>query len=161
MFRLQIPEPEEGEELDSSQVQRTHPHPSSQKRKRAPSPPSNVPRPKKRKAGKTSRAYNKTFASSGPPVVPQVIYEAIMEYTKKLTMTNKKVFVGLLCRYWSLKREARRGAGFLKRLHLEVGLSCLFERVLILRQPWTASASNRQQSEVERAKKLEVSAHIS
>ena len=48
----------------------------------------------------------------------------------------------LVCKYWSLKREARRGAPLLKRLHLE---------------PWTASAGARGQGEDDRVLKLKVS----
>lgn len=61
-------------------------------------------------------------------------------------MIRKKAdFVLMMCRYWSLKREARRGAPLLKRLHLE---------------PWTASAGSRAQSEEEKVMKLEVG-HLS
>ena len=47
----------------------------------------------------------------------------------------------MICRYWSLKREARRGAPLLKRLHLE---------------PWTANAASKVQTEEEKQAKLEV-----
>ena len=47
----------------------------------------------------------------------------------------------MMCRYWSLKREARRGAPLLKRLHLE---------------PWSAGAAGKVQTEEEMALKLEV-----
>lgn len=57
-------------------------------------------------------------------------------------LRKKDAFLHMLCRYWSLKREARRGAPLLKRLHLE---------------PWTASAGGRVVSEEERRMKLEVS----
>lgn len=47
----------------------------------------------------------------------------------------------MMCRYWSLKREARRGAPLLKRLHLE---------------PWTANTGGKVQSEEDKVMKLEV-----
>lgn len=62
-------------------------------------------------------------------------------YIDKLKVRNKREFVVLVCKYWSLKREARRGAPLLKRLHLE---------------PWTASASGRSQSDEDKAFKLKV-----
>ena len=64
-----------------------------------------------------------------------------MTYIGRVILRQKREFVLLLCRYWSLKREARRGASLLKRLHLE---------------PWTASAGSRQQTEDEKVLKLEV-----
>ena len=59
---------------------------------------------------KSSRAYSSGF-KAGPPVVPEYMFAKVR---------RKSVFLSLVCRYWSLKREARRGAPILKRLHLEV-----------------------------------------
>ncbi|GAA5870239.1 hypothetical protein JCM3774_004618 [Rhodotorula dairenensis] len=89
--------------------------------------------------GKSARAYKSSFNSSGPPVIPAKIFDRIMAYISKLKIVGKKDVVNLVCRYWSLKREARRGAPLLKRIHLE---------------PWTASATSRQQSEQDKAEKL-------
>ena len=50
-------------------------------------------------------------------------------------------FLYLICRYWSLKREARRGAPLLKRLHLE---------------PWTANGGTKILSEEEKLMRLDV-----
>jgi NuA3 HAT complex component NTO1 len=116
---------------------------AARKRKRGddPLPP---PKPEKRVRAtpKTSRAYSKTFAS-GPPIIPFYIHTRLWEYVDRVKIRNKKAFVAMACRYWSLKREARRGAPLLKRLHLE---------------PWTAAAANGQQSDAEKAKKLKVRA---
>lgn len=73
--------------------------------------------------------------------MPHIIVERILQYITRLKLREKREFVLLVCKYWSLKREARRGAAFLKRLHLE---------------PWTASSTGRQQTEEEKTIKLEV-----
>ncbi|KAI0726340.1 PHD-zinc-finger like domain-containing protein [Fomitopsis betulina] len=91
------------------------------------------------KSNKTARAYAKTY-KPGPPLVPRIILERILHYISKVAVRHKREFVVLVCRYWSLKREARRGAAFLKRLHLE---------------PWTANAGSQQHTDEEKAIKLE------
>lgn len=73
--------------------------------------------------------------------MPAIIVRKIMDYTARINIRKKPEFVHLVCKYWSLKREARRGAPLLKRLHLE---------------PWTASAALKQQTEEEKVIKLEV-----
>lgn len=92
------------------------------------------------KSSKTARAYAKTY-KLGPPLVPKIIVDRIMQYIGKVVIRQKREFVTMVCKYWSLKREARRGAPLLKRLHLE---------------PWTASAGGRNQSEEDKIIKLEV-----
>lgn len=92
------------------------------------------------KSSKTARAYAKTY-KPGPPLVPHIIVERIMQYIGKVNIRQKREFVVLVCKYWSLKREARRGAPLLKRLHLE---------------PWTASSGTQQQTDEDKAIKLEV-----
>ncbi|TRM58204.1 hypothetical protein BD626DRAFT_188366 [Schizophyllum amplum] len=88
---------------------------------------------------KTARAYAKTY-KPGIPLVPAIVVERVLTYTGRINLRKKPEFVGLVCRYWSLKREARRGAPLLKRLHLE---------------PWTASNAGQAQTEEERVAKLE------
>ncbi|TNY23428.1 hypothetical protein DMC30DRAFT_444324 [Rhodotorula diobovata] len=88
---------------------------------------------------KSARAHNKTSFARSPPVVPAKLAERITAYLARVKLAHKKDVVNAVCRYWSLKREARRGAPLLKRIHLE---------------PWTASATTRQQSEADKAHKL-------
>jgi NuA3 HAT complex component NTO1 len=90
---------------------------------------------------KSARAYAKTY-HTGPPLVPALIVNRIVSYITKISLRKKAEFVNTLCRYWSLKREARRGAPLLKRLHLE---------------PWTAAAGVKVRSDQEKMMKLDVS----
>ncbi|KAF8880213.1 hypothetical protein CPB84DRAFT_1792691 [Gymnopilus junonius] len=87
---------------------------------------------------KSARAYAKTY-KPGPPLVPAIVVKRIMEYTNKIKLRKKIDFIQQVCRYWSLKREARRGAPLLKRLHLE---------------PWTASSSAKVLTEEEKLMRL-------
>jgi len=77
--------------------------------------------------------------------VPAIVVDRIMLYTDKLRYRKKIDFARMLCRYWSLKREARRGAPLLKRLHLE---------------PWTASAGAKVQTEEDKLMRLDVCVHL-
>ncbi|KAG1246128.1 hypothetical protein G6F68_014773 [Rhizopus microsporus] len=61
-----------------------------------------------------------------------------MKCVREANLRKKSSLIKSVCRYWSLKRESKRGAPLLKRLHLE---------------PWTASASQLKESEVEAAQK--------
>jgi hypothetical protein len=88
---------------------------------------------------KAARAYAKTY-TSGPPLVPALIVRRIVEYITSLSVRKKEAFVQLVARYWSLKREARRGAPLLKRLHLE---------------PWTAIAGRAEVSLEDKKLKLD------
>ena len=45
----------------------------------------------------------------------------------RFTIRNRKGFVAEACKYWTLKREARRGAALLKRLQLQLESSSTME----------------------------------
>ncbi|KAH0836797.1 hypothetical protein J3R83DRAFT_8562 [Lanmaoa asiatica] len=96
------------------------------------------------KLSKSARAYAKTY-KTGPPLVPQIIVDRIINYITKINVRKKPEFVQMVCKYWSLKREARRGAPLLKRLHLE---------------PWTASNVGKLLSDEDKALKLEHLKHV-
>ncbi|KAF7309481.1 Bromodomain containing protein [Mycena indigotica] len=96
------------------------------------------------KLAKSARAYAKTY-KPGPPLVPASILERIQIYVNRVNIRKKPEFLAMMCRYWSLKREARRGAPLLKRLHLE---------------PWTASTNTNMDGEEEKQMKLEQLQHL-
>lgn len=57
---------------------------------------------------------------SGAPVIPQAVFDLVEYGLQRFTLRKRKEFVGEACRYWTLKREARRGAALLKRLQLQM-----------------------------------------
>lgn len=57
---------------------------------------------------------------SGAPVVPQVILNNLIASLQRFTVRQRKQYAEDACKYWTLKREARRGAALLKRLQLQL-----------------------------------------
>ena len=64
---------------------------------------------------------------SGAPVIPEVILKSIEGSLQKFMVRKKKEYVSEACKYWTLKREARRGAALLKRLQLQMDTFSSFE----------------------------------
>ncbi|KAK9451812.1 PHD-zinc-finger like domain-containing protein [Limtongia smithiae] len=54
----------------------------------------------------------------GAPVVPHVIYRRVCDAVAVYGIVKRKEAVATLCRYWSLKKELRRGATLLRRLQV-------------------------------------------
>ncbi|KAJ7584714.1 hypothetical protein C8J56DRAFT_1166704 [Mycena floridula] len=79
---------------------------------------------------KSVRTHSKIY-ETGPPLVPKIILERLKLYIEEVRIEKSEEFVAMVCRYWSLKREAKGGAPLLKRLHLE---------------PWSASRTILEQS---------------
>ncbi|CAG8627733.1 16517_t:CDS:10, partial [Cetraspora pellucida] len=90
-------------------------------------------------SSKSARAYNRSYMETAL-VAPAIIMDRLLPVLSmhKGQLRRRQEMIATICRYWSLKRETRRGAPLLKRLHLE---------------PWTASASAHKQSEEEKMAK--------
>lgn len=57
---------------------------------------------------------------SGSTLVPDILAKSIEGSLQRFNIRRKKEFVTDICRYWTLKRESRRGAALLKRLQLQM-----------------------------------------
>jgi NuA3 HAT complex component NTO1 len=71
----------------------------------------------KRKKGQNTKSWR---LPSGAPVVPQAVYSNVENSLTRFNVRKRKEFVQEACKYWTLKREARRGAALLKRLQLQM-----------------------------------------
>ncbi|KAE8451973.1 hypothetical protein EG329_002137 [Mollisiaceae sp. DMI_Dod_QoI] len=57
---------------------------------------------------------------SGAPVIPKYCFDNVEKSLQRFTIHKRKEYAADACRYWTLKREARRGAALLKRLQLQM-----------------------------------------
>ncbi|CAG7991825.1 unnamed protein product [Penicillium salamii] len=57
---------------------------------------------------------------SGAPVIPQVVLNSVIATLGRFTVRQRKQYAEDASKYWTLKREARRGAALLKRLQLQL-----------------------------------------
>lgn len=71
----------------------------------------------KRKRGQSTKSWR---LPSGAPVVPQAVYHNVETALQRFNIRKRKEFIQEACKYWTLKREARRGAALLKRLQLQM-----------------------------------------
>ncbi|KAF5529607.1 3 HAT complex component NTO1 [Fusarium mexicanum] len=71
-----------------------------------------------KKRGQNPKNVWKTPA--GAPIIPQAVFEVVDASIQKFAFPKRKEFLSQACRYWTLKRENRRGAALLKRLQLQM-----------------------------------------
>jgi NuA3 HAT complex component NTO1 len=57
---------------------------------------------------------------SGAPVIPQAVLNSVVLSLQRFAVRQRKQYAEDACKYWTLKREARRGAALLKRLQLQM-----------------------------------------
>ena len=57
---------------------------------------------------------------SGAPVIPQALYNSVESSLQRFAIRKRKEYAAEACKYWTLKRESRRGAALLKRLQLQM-----------------------------------------
>lgn len=57
---------------------------------------------------------------SGAPVIPQILLNSVTASLQRFCVRQRKQYAEDACKYWTLKREARRGAALLKRLQLQL-----------------------------------------
>lgn len=57
---------------------------------------------------------------SGAPIIPQAVFDIVDASLARFSILKRREFVSDACRYWTLKREMRRGAALLKRLQLQM-----------------------------------------
>ncbi|KAF3484054.1 jade-1 [Arthroderma uncinatum] len=71
---------------------------------------------------KRKRANTRTIwkLPSGAPVIPRVVLDSVVASLARFTVRQRKQYAEDACKYWTLKREARRGAALLKRLQLSL-----------------------------------------
>ncbi|KAF3920945.1 Peregrin [Dactylellina cionopaga] len=83
---------------------------------------------RKRPSGGTG---NKTIwrLPSGAPVIPQVLYNTIIEAISRFSIRKPKEYVAEICKYWTLKRESRRDASLLKRLQISASANFTSDEV--------------------------------
>jgi NuA3 HAT complex component NTO1 len=125
----------------------SHPMPSIEGLEEEEATPGN-----KRKRGQPGKAGR---LPSGAPVVPQCVYRNVENALTKFNFRKRKEFVQEACKYWTLKRESRRGAALLKRLQLQMDA---FSSMEITRRNFVgmgAAGRPRLQRRVEFAEYLE------
>jgi NuA3 HAT complex component NTO1 len=89
--------------------------------------------PNKRKRGQIIKATWKL--PSGAPVIPISLFNTVESSLSRFAIRKRKEYAIDACKYWTLKREARRGAALLKRLQLQMDT---FSSMEITRRDFTA-----------------------
>lgn len=92
---------------------------------------------------------------SGAPIVPQIVYNNVEGILARWQLRKRKEFVAEACKYWTLKREARRGASLLKRLQLQLETFTSMEMTRRNFAAMGAAGGPKLQKRIEFAESLE------
>lgn len=74
---------------------------------------------------------------SGAPVIPHILFDKIVDYMTGFEIKGVREFTAEVCKYWTLKREARRGACLIRRLQIQAD-SNSFTSLEIVRKDYAA-----------------------
>ncbi|KAL4905207.1 hypothetical protein BDW74DRAFT_20381 [Aspergillus multicolor] len=86
---------------------------------------------------------------SGAPVIPQVLLNSVVASLQRFGVRQRKQYAEDACKYWTLKREARRGAALLKRLQLQLETFSSMEMTRRDYSAMGATGSKRLQRRIE------------
>ena len=80
-------------------------------------------RPSISRSGRITINLKRSTVSARPSpsnaiVIPEAVYKRVLTSVQRFIIRRKTAFIAEMCKYWSLKRESRRGASLLKRLQL-------------------------------------------
>ncbi|KAI5801185.1 hypothetical protein EDC01DRAFT_510490 [Geopyxis carbonaria] len=90
---------------------------------------------------------------SGAPVIPNVLYSKVAEYMSRFDIKGVKDFTAEVCKYWTLKREARRGACLIRRLQIQAD-SNSFTSLEVARKNYAAMGHSQGTKKLERRKEF-------
>ncbi|KAJ1657268.1 hypothetical protein IWQ61_003297 [Dispira simplex] len=105
--------------------------------------PVNLQHPPEREALASSPAFVNYNALC--PTIPEYLFQRLLRLVPRPPVRQRVQFFRKAARYWTLKRQSRRGAPLIKRLHLE---------------PWTASASQQRAAELESERQYTMLQHV-
>lgn len=90
---------------------------------------------------------------SGAPVIPNVLYKKISEHMTAHGVNDAKRFTADICKYWSLKREVRRGACLIRRLQVQADSSS-FTSLEVTRKNFAAMGRVQGEKKLETRKEF-------
>lgn len=86
---------------------------------------------------------------SGAPVIPVIILDVIIDSLVDFGISNTKNFAVEACKYWTLKREARRGASLVRRFQVQAD-SNSFTSSEVIRKNYAALGHTQGGKKLER-----------